>query len=371
MREGAGGLGAESTELANPGSARPQSWGHAQGNVLENGIFGEMDVIPYKSLVRMALVTVPLIGVALVLPIFIASGVPLYYLWFMLPGVTGMVGMAWAFNLLLLRWGRLWRGWPWMQVLVGSAFMVAVSSLAFLVVDSLLPPEVARLHWIRFVNIIAVNALIYILIRLRLLSLQKEHLANENTRLELTNLEAQYKLLKDQVNPHFLFNALGTAKSLVRRSPESAEAYIIRLSDFLRAGLRDAPDSVPLREELKLVRDYVALQQMRFHEALVYVCEIDGSGEVGRLPFFSLLTLVENAVKHNTMRVEAPLHVEVVREGMWVWVRNNLQGKAVGEASMGSGLDNLRERCRLLGHGEVAVVRTETHFSVGLQLLPS
>jgi LytS/YehU family sensor histidine kinase len=227
-----------------------------------------------------------------------------------------------------------------------------------------------RFTFIRIVNISAVNIIIYALIHLRYLQDTQAALAVENAQLKFSNLETRYRLLKDQVNPHFLFNALGTAKSLMRRDTQLAEAYIVRLSDFLRASL-DAPhDSIPLRAELKHVRDYIALQQMRFRDALHYDCTIDPNDAPARLPFFSLLTLVENAVKHNQLTADTPLSISVTRIGDKVRVTNNLQRKTSPSSSPHTGLDNLRARLHLLGHGDLLIEEDAQTYSATFQLLP-
>ncbi len=248
--------------------------------------------------------------------------------------------------------------------------MIALSFLVYAFAYDLLPVEAERLAMIRYVNAFAVNAIIYILIHMRLLSQTQSRLVEENAQLRMSGLETQYQILKDQVNPHFLFNALGTAKSLARRDPALTEAYIIRLSDFLRATLQNGRDLVPLHEELRLVRDFVELQQMRFQEALVFTCAPEVQQAPFQLPYFSLLTLVENAVKHNAMTTDAPLRIEITRAGARISVRNNRQIKALQGPSNGTGLDNLRKRCRILGLGEIDVQDSPTAFVVAFNLLP-
>jgi two-component system LytT family sensor kinase len=333
---------------------------------------------PYRSLIRTAVLTAPLIAIILVTPIILAGSLPVRFFWIMTPAITTFVLLAWAFNMALLRIRHIWGPYPWLQVPVVVSIMFGVSILIFYVASTWIQlPEVRtlvamedRFAWIRIVNITAVNTIIYILIHLRFLQDTKSALATENAQLQLSNLQTRYQLLKDQINPHFLFNALGAAKSLMRRDPAVAEAYIVRLSDFLRASMIEPPDSIPLREELKLVRDYIALQQMRFQEALQYECDIDPNDQPARLPFFSLLTLVENAVKHNHLTAAAPLRIRVERTGRQISVANNRQPKAAISPGNQSGLHNLRERCRLLGHGDLVIAQDAQQFRVTFSLLP-
>jgi two-component system, LytTR family, sensor kinase len=323
--------------------------------------------IPYRSLFRTALLTTPLLTVGFVGPIFIAAEFALEFIWIIFPGVIGICMVAWTLNIGFLRFRERLGRWKWLQVFILGGFMIGISFVMYALFGQYLPPLASRLSGIRFVNAFAINAIIYVIIDLRLLSETKTRLVEENAQLRLSSLETQYQILKDQVNPHFLFNALGTARSLVRRDPAATEAYIIRLSDFLRATLQDVKDHVTLAEELRLVRDYIELQRMRFREALDFQCTV--AEDSCRLPYFSLLTLVENAVKHNAMTPESPLRIRITRTGDHITVWNNRQSKALHLPSNGSGLTNLQKRCQVLGHGDIEVVEERETFAVTLKLL--
>jgi two-component system, LytTR family, sensor kinase len=334
--------------------------------------------LPYAALTRTALVTAPLIAIILVTPIILAGSLPMHFFWVMAPMLTIFVLLAWVINIGLLHIRHWWGSWHWVQVIIATALVFAVAFALFEALRGLLNVEdeqavlalQSRLMVIRLVNISAVNTIIYVLIRLRYFHEVQAALSADNARLRFSNLETRYQLLKDQINPHFLFNALGTAKSLVRRDSQLAEAYLIRLSDFLRASLDEPQDSIALREELKLVRDYISLQQMRFQEALHYHCNIDPVVAPARLPFFALLTLVENAVKHNHMTPQSPLHIHIERSGDRICVRNNRQPKAFTPSNIPTGLDNLQARCGLLGHGHLLVEADDQEFRVTLTLSP-
>jgi two-component system, LytTR family, sensor kinase len=327
--------------------------------------------IPYRSLWRTALLTSPMLALGLASPIFIASGLSVELAWPMLPGSVFLCLVAWSLNIGFLKFRAQLGRWKWVQVLVIGGAMIGLSYGVVHLITPYVPPHASRLTAIRFVNAFALNAIIYALIDLRLISESRARLAEENAQLRLSSLETQYQMLKDQVNPHFLFNALGTARALARRDPALTEAYIIRLSDFLRVTLQDARDHVALADELKLVRDYVELQKMRFHDALVFECSPETLSTQYKLPFFSLLTLVENAVKHNMMTAESPLYIRITREGARIAVWNNRQAKALHSPSNGSGLSNLQKRCKILGHGDIAIVESAAAYTVSFDLLPA
>ena len=320
-----------------------------------------------KSLVRTALITAPLIGAAMATPLFIVSNLEFLYFWVMISAVTMLVTISWTLNILVLKFRQKFGRFPWLQIFMVSGAMILVSVAMERIIQPELPEELNRLPLVRFVNVLVVNTIIYVIIDLRVLSESRAKLAEENAQLRFRNLETQYLLLREQVNPHFLFNALGTAKSLVRRDQALAENYIIRLSDFLRASLENAPDLVLVRDELKLVRNYVELQQMRFRDALRFEISLDEAMMAKELPFFALLTLVENAVKHNSMSAENPLLITLNAAEGWIVVKNNHQTKSPREAKSGSGLNNLRERCRMLGYGQVEVNPSANFFEVRIK----
>lgn len=115
---------------------------------------------------------------------------------------------------------------------------------------------------------------------------------------KMMRAQAEYNMLKAQVNPHFLFNTLGTIRALVRTSPEQARARIKDLSDFLRRSLEHGKEMTRLAEELEIVRSYIRLEQSRFGERIRVKEEIPDSVLECYLPVFSLQPIVENAIKH-------------------------------------------------------------------------
>lgn len=116
---------------------------------------------------------------------------------------------------------------------------------------------------------------------------------------------AEYNMLKAQVNPHFLFNTLGTIMALIRTSPENARARIKDLSDFLRRTLEHGTDLVEVAEELKIAQSFINLEQSRFGERISVRKEVDEHLSHCRVPVFTLQPLVENAIKHGLLAKEA------------------------------------------------------------------
>ncbi len=193
----------------------------------------------------------------------------------------------------------------------------------------------------------------------------------ENSMLKTANAEAEVHLLRQQIHPHFLFNALSILKSLIKVNPKAAEEYLVCLSDFLRTSVSNNNiKMIKLKDEIKLCRDYIAMQKIRFGEALKCIFDISEKDlEKGFVPSFSIQPLLENAIKHNELTVESPLHINVSIENDFVQVVNNRKLKSTTEKSVGSGLANLSERYRILAQEEVIIDEDENRFSVRIKIL--
>ncbi len=201
---------------------------------------------------------------------------------------------------------------------------------------------------------------------------EKSRIQLELLELKASNSEAVNQLLQQQIQPHFLFNALNILKSLIRKDPKSAEAYLLRLSDFLRVSISNNKSGVAtIEEELKVCNDYMEMQRIRFGEALQYKVDIKENDFVlgKKLPFFSLQPLLENAIKHNELTKDNPLYIKIEREGNFIKVSNNIQIKKNLEVSTGNGHNMLRERYKILD-GEPPIIKVEGQiYSISLQIL--
>ncbi len=193
----------------------------------------------------------------------------------------------------------------------------------------------------------------------------------ENEKLKVANSEANNLLLRQQIHPHFLFNALNIVKSLYKTDVSAGDTYIVHLANFLRASLTNTSAKVvPLCDEITICNDYIAMQKIRFGNALHYNINISAAESAqGCVPSFSLQPLLENAIKHNTVTDEQPLTIDIYTEGKYVVVNNNLQRKTGPVPSTGNGLINLMKRYKLLSGDEVIIRENSTHFSVRLSIL--
>lgn len=201
---------------------------------------------------------------------------------------------------------------------------------------------------------------------------EKSRIQLELLELKASNSEAVNQLLQQQIQPHFLFNALNILKSLIRKDAKSAEAYLLRLSDFLRVSISNNKSGVAtIEDELKVCNDYMEMQRIRFGDALQYKVDIKPNDLVleKKLPFFSLQPLLENAIKHNELTNDNPLYIKIEKEGNYIKVSNNIQIKKYLEISTGNGHNMLKERYKILD-GEAPIIKTEGQiYSVSLQIL--
>lgn len=148
---------------------------------------------------------------------------------------------------------------------------------------------------------------------------------------KMMRAQAEYNMLKAQVNPHFLFNTLGTIRALVRTSPEQARARIKDLSDFLRRTLEHGQDLTRLSEELEIVRSYIRLEQARFGDRIQVREEIPDSLLECYLPVFSLQPIVENAIKHglSSKRDGGVLAIRIYESGDFLHMEVNDDGVGI------------------------------------------
>lgn len=203
---------------------------------------------------------------------------------------------------------------------------------------------------------------------------EKSRIQLELVQLKSSNAETTNQLLKQQIKPHFLFNALNTLKSLIKKQPETAEDYLIRLSDFLRASFAHKPSGLSsIAEELIICNNYMEMQKVRFGDAINYQVDItaDDPDLQYFLPVFSLQPLLENAIKHNVVTIENPLIIKIYKTPKHIVVANNLQLKSSIELSTGNGLGNLKERYKLLSGDDVIVKQDNNTFSVSIKILKS
>lgn len=189
--------------------------------------------------------------------------------------------------------------------------------------------------------------------------------------LHKENVEARLSALKEQINPHFLFNALSTLQYMVNEKDVNTEKFITKLSDTYRQLLKIKDiDTLSLTEECIFLDNYIFMMQVRFEDSLHFKTTIMPESKSFHLPAFSLQMLVENAIKHNIVSATKPLRISIYqKDTSSITVENNFQPKLSVENYSGTGLVNLKKRYELLQiPNALAVEQTDDLFSVTIKL---
>jgi LytS/YehU family sensor histidine kinase len=176
-------------------------------------------------------------------------------------------------------------------------------------------------------------------------------------RFKQESTVAKFESLRNQVNPHFLFNSLNALTNLVYEDQDKAAKFIKQLSEVYRYLLetRDR-EIVLLMEEKNFLESYVYLQRIRFGDKLTITMSLDD--QTCMIAPLALQMLVENAIKHNEISEEHPLHIRVFLDGDFIVVENNQQPKPIiSELSPGVGLDNICKRYEFLTDKEVQILK--------------
>jgi sensor histidine kinase YesM len=208
------------------------------------------------------------------------------------------------------------------------------------------------------------------------LSSQLIYLANkhhqttlENERLQAEYMKTRFLALRNQIDPHFLFNSLNTLHSLIKTDAGKAQEYVLQLSYVFRYTLQNK-EIITLDEELKFTLAYCHLMQIRYGENLHFIQRIEEQYYRYSIVPLSLQTLVENAIKHNVASNRQPLTITLfTSEKGTITVSNPVQPKKAPESGENIGLSNLAERYRLLWNKEIIVRNTGGRFEVEIPLI--
>jgi ligand-binding sensor domain-containing protein len=219
-----------------------------------------------------------------------------------------------------------------------------------------------------FIFIIAI--LIVLLILLWIRSREKKLRRIELEKKE--KVEFEFQLLKNQVNPHFLFNSFSTLMALIEEQPRQAIEYTEKLSDFFRIILQLKDEEViHLKEELTIIDDYFFLLKKRFGENIDLDINIEDEILKSSIPPMTLQILIENAVKHNIISKDKPLRIKIYSTKKQIIIENNLQPKITKEVSTGIGLENIFKRYRLKTDKVPEIEKNDKLFKVILPVIPT
>ncbi len=271
----------------------------------------------------------------------------------------------------------LWKKYPWehhpvkhliLEVLMITIYTILVSGLIYYSTVSFWEMPVITETGAAFFITLLITYLITAIHEGVFFYRQWKYNFSKSVRLERDNIEARFEALRSQINPHFLFNSLNSLVNLVENNKNAVD-YIHNLSELLRYMLKsNDKELVLMRDEMAVLENYIKLQQLRFRENLKIDINVSESFFHYALPPLALQMLVENAIKHNVIIQNKPLHIEIGIEKDTIFVRNNLQKKEV-IGSTGQGLKNISGRYRLFTAKPVRIEETNGYFNVSLPLL--
>lgn len=285
----------------------------------------------------------------------------------------------WHGNRAFLLWQRRYYDWfhhPFRKILLLLACAIGFTApvLVLLMVGwftwARVPIDWMAIQTATLISIVCVIFITHVYETAHLIQQQRSDqvlLAN----LERARAEAELDLLRAQLDPHFMFNSLNTMAALIENSPREAAMFNQTLADVYRYILRHkSRELVPLADEIEFTRNYLALLELRFGEAIRVSWSITPASRANSVvPPISLQLLVENAVKHNDFTEQRPIEIRIFDADGSLLVTNARRPRRLKRASPQLGLRNLDERYRILTGSGIEVQESVTTFSVKLPLL--
>lgn len=181
---------------------------------------------------------------------------------------------------------------------------------------------------------------------------------------------AKFESLKNQIDPHFLFNSLNVLSSLIEENPENAQRFTTSLSKIYRYVLEQKDkELVSVEEELAFAKTYMNLLKMRFENSLFYELPTSILNPEAKVVPLSLQLLLENTVKHNVVSEQKPLHIRIYIEGNYLAIQNDYQKKEVLQERKGVGLQNIINRYGIITNRKVLIEQNEQTFTVKIPIL--
>lgn len=199
---------------------------------------------------------------------------------------------------------------------------------------------------------------------------EKANLEIEAAQLEKEKAEVQYHQLKNQVNPHYLFNTLTSLDGLIHTNPELASEFVQHMAKVYRYVLQHKESEVVnVYEELEFIEHYIELLQIRYGKGIVIHTKVSEDAQDKGIVMVTLQMLIDNAIKHNSVQASAPLKIVIWDGGDYLIVHNNKQVRKQIETSNGTGLNQLRELYGYLTDKEIIIEDKDDHYTIKIPLL--
>lgn len=245
-------------------------------------------------------------------------------------------------------------------IFIGDRFIAKPENISVIIPET--PFIVSFIH----------NVIISLIMNIVIFIDKNKEILRSNEELQINTLNLQNALLKQNIQPHFLFNSLNVLKSLIHQNPMEAEQFLINVSNHLRNNIDYGnKDLIAINKEIEFGLEYLKIMQIRFKNALCYtVYYEDNLHDPKLIPVFSLQVLFENAVKHNHFTNQNPLIIEVFINANDIIVKNNFAPiKTNTNKEHGFGLNNLKERYLLLVKQPIEILQTNNSFEVKLPII--
>jgi hypothetical protein len=302
---------------------------------------------------------------------------------------TFLIGMTWSFAICSTQWlghGLIfdyldkkisWIEKPVKRSLWGLAALVVYSVLAFYVIQSLMNYLVngrtPTISWDWLLGNVFYPVAISFVITLTLTAIgffnAWKTAAVRAEKLNTEMMAYKYEVLRNQINPHFLFNSFNVLSDLVYEDQDSAVRFIQKLSQLFRYVLESREkELVLLKEELEFVDSFSFLLQARFEDKLQIHRDFEPGPDEMIVPV-SIQMLIENAVKHNEVSAAHPLQINISRSNDFVVIANTLKEKNADSESTKVGLNNLKQQFSYFTNREIKIEKSVSHFAVYLPVI--
>ena len=239
--------------------------------------------------------------------------------------------------------------WGIVSVLIYTPLSLIVLLYVLYLITGYYRPLSSTGEFLAFVGmVLAVTTFISLFLNSRRFLIAWRQTAINQERLKAEGINSRFQSLKNQVNPHFLFNSLNVLTSLVYKDADQAAHFIKKLAEVYRYVLETQDkEVVPLKDELVFMESFIYLSKIRYGDNLQVLIDVNPDSRYMVLPL-SVQMLLENAIKHNIISSEHPLTIQVVQSNGTISVTNNLQKRAADQESTGLGLSNIRSRYQFL-----------------------
>ena len=258
-----------------------------------------------------------------------------------------------------------------LQTLLTYGLSAITGSLFFLIIDQLfrvnyLPEMKAIVHLLYFMLVIVMNLIYFGIIYIFNWKNDLIRLANAQ-RAEVL---VKYDVLRNQLNPHFLFNALTSVNSLIHEHPDLAADFLQQLSKVYRYVLQNKEkETVSVSTELAFIKNYMGLLKTRFGEAIEFSIDVNEDTKEKEIVPVTLQILIENAVKHNIASTANPLKISITENDLFLTVQNNINRKSSVESSNHQGMGNLRSLYQYLTSKPIEIIEHDKIYRVKIPLI--